>query len=123
MMFNTVFTLLVIFYLAVIPRIVPKLFHNVIALAVCALSTLFWFAGSIALAVIVGVGGCDGLPDSYCRPYRSVQAATAFGFFIWIIFTVLTVFELLGFLKGGFRKKSGDNSAQMTTQQPVYANA
>lgn len=116
MLFNTIWTILVLVYLAVVPRLMSSLYHSIVALPLLGISTLFWFAGSIALAALIGAGNCN--VASVCGPYRAAQAATAFGFFIWAMFTVLTVFELLALLKHGFKKGSNPESTgnQMTTQ-------
>ncbi|KAH0595116.1 hypothetical protein MHUMG1_06865 [Metarhizium humberi] len=117
MLFNTIWTILVLIYLGVFPRFLSSLYHSIIALALLGISTLFWFAGSIALAAFLGAGTCSG-NNAFCSTYRSAQAATAFGFFIWAMFTTLTVFELLALLKHGFRKGANADSTgnQMTTQ-------
>ncbi|OAA36816.1 MARVEL-like domain protein [Metarhizium rileyi] len=116
MLFNTIWTILVLIYLVVTPLVLSSLYHSIIALPLLGISTLFWFAGSIALAAFLGVGTCRN--DAICGPYRSAQAATAFGFFIWAMFTVLFIFELLALLKHGFKKGSNADSTgnQMTTQ-------
>lgn len=115
MLFNTIWTILVLIYLGVVPIVMASLYHSIIALPLLAISTLFWFAGSIALAALIGVHTCT---VRGCGPYQASQAATAFGFFIWAMFTVLTVFELLALLKHGFKKGSNADSTgnQMTTQ-------
>jgi hypothetical protein len=116
MIFNTVWTILVLLYLGVVPHVLSGLYHSIIAMPLLGLSTLFWFAGSIALAAFIGAYNCN--VSAVCGPYRAAQAATAFGFFIWVMFTVLTVFELLALLKHGFKKGSNSESTgnQMTTQ-------
>jgi hypothetical protein len=116
MLFNTIWTILVLVYLGVVPHVLATLYHSIIAFGLLGISTLFWFAGSIALAALIGAGNCN--VSSVCGPYRASQAATAFGFFIWAMFTVLTVFELLALLKHGFKKGSNADSTgnQMTTQ-------
>ncbi|KAK4086069.1 hypothetical protein Purlil1_9598 [Purpureocillium lilacinum] len=101
MLFNSIWTLLVLVYLAVIPRFAERAYHSLVALVLLGVTTIFWFAGSIALAARIGVPDCDH--GSACRGIQSAQAAVAFGFFIWVIVTALTVFEGLGFLKGGAR--------------------
>ncbi|KAK2608575.1 hypothetical protein QQS21_002922 [Conoideocrella luteorostrata] len=125
MLFNTIWTLLVLVYLGVVPHVAAALYHGIIALALLAITTLFWFAGSIALAVFVGARDCVG--SGICSVYKAAQAATAFGFFIWIMFTVLLVFELLGFLKHGLKgRANADTTGTKMTPQTApqtYSNA
>jgi len=89
MIFNSVWSLLVLAYVGLTPLYATRLFHKLASLALEALTMLFWFAGSIALAVLVGPGCGRG---SWCG---SAQAAIAFGFFLWIIFVVLVVLDAL----------------------------
>ena len=114
MLFNTVWTILVLVYLTVVPRLLASLYHSLIALVL--LATFFWFAGSIALAVRLGAHTCGG--GDFCTSYQSAQAATAFGFFIWALFTALLVFEALGFLQHGIkgRANADGTGTQMTSQ-------
>jgi len=77
MIFNSVWSLLVLAYVGVTPLYAAHLFHKLASLALEALTMLFWFAGSIALAVLVGPGCGRG---SWCG---SAQAAIAFGFILW----------------------------------------
>lgn len=69
MVFNSVWSLLVLAYLALAPTYAATLFHRLVALALTGVTAVFWFAGAIALAV-VAAGGVWG-------------AAAAFGFFLW----------------------------------------
>lgn len=92
MLFCAVWSFLVLLYVAVTPLVFARLYHNLVALVLLGLTSLFWFAGSIAMADHIGVPKCHG--DNYCQ---SAQAAVAFGFFIWAIFTGLALLEGLGF--------------------------
>lgn len=76
MVFNSVWSLLVLAYVGITPIYMTGIFHKLAALVLNVITTLFWFAGSIALAVFIGTG-CD---SSWCHV---VQAAVAFGFFLW----------------------------------------
>lgn len=92
MVFNSVWSILVLIYVGVIPLVASRLFHKLVSLALNALTMLFWFAGSIALAVRYG-------PSVYCGGNNicgSTKAAIAFGFFLWAIFTGLTIIDALG---------------------------
>ncbi|KAG6042122.1 hypothetical protein E4U41_005670 [Claviceps citrina] len=119
MLFNTIWTILVLVYLAVIPRVAAALYRSVVAVALLGVTTIFWFAGSVALAAFLGAGNCnDG--SGFCSVYRASQAATAFGFFIWAMFNVLFVVELLGFLRnGGKAQANADMPGTHMTSQPA----
>lgn len=78
MLFNAIWSLLVLAYVGLTPLYMTSLFHKLAALALEAITMIFWFAGAIALAVLTGAGRCGG--NSYCG---SAQAAVAFGFFLW----------------------------------------
>lgn len=95
MIFNSLWTLLVLVYVGLSPRFFPRAFHMLVALGLTALTMLFWFAGSIALAVYSGSGWC-GL-NLWCGVIR---AAVAFGFFLWGCFLALTIQDALDFFRG-----------------------
>jgi hypothetical protein len=93
-LFNSIWSILVLLYIAVIPVVLPSIFLTVVSFATLTLTALFWFAGSIALAVLIGVPDCHG--SNFCQ---SVQAAVAFGFFLWAGFTALAVIDGMAYLK------------------------
>ncbi|KAI1333915.1 membrane-associating domain-containing protein [Xylariaceae sp. FL0016] len=94
MIFNSVWTLLVLAYVGITPLYLTSVFHRLAALTLNVITTIFWFAGAIALAVGVGAPHCGS--DSRCG---SAQAAVAFGFFLWAIFMFLTVLDALEALR------------------------
>ncbi len=94
MLFNAIWSLLVLAYIALTPRYFPRLFHFIASLALEAITMLFWFAGSIALAAGWAQPRC-GL-NVYCG---SVNAAVAFGFFLWALFTFLVIVDTREFLR------------------------
>ena len=96
MLFNSLWTLLAVAYLGLSMRFFPRLYHSMVALGLTAVTMLFWFAGSIALAVYQGGYGC-GFLNAWCN---SLRAAIAFGFFIWGCFLALTIQEVLNFMHG-----------------------
>ncbi|KAG6009196.1 hypothetical protein E4U21_003049 [Claviceps maximensis] len=121
MLFNTIWTLLVLVYLVLIPRLAAALYLSVVAVALLGITTIFWFAGSIALASFLGVGNCGG---DFCSVYQAAQAATAFGFFIWIMLTVLLVFEGLAFWRDGMKgRANADISGTQMHAQTGQSNA
>merc|ERR1712025_729825 len=87
----------------------PSQYIPVAALALLALTALFWFAGSIAMAVLVGIPDCNG--NNFCQ---SAQAGVVFGFFNWIVFTGLAIWEGMGFARG---------RSPSTAKPPPYAGA
>jgi len=109
MVFNSVWSILVFAYIALTPLVLPKLFHPIIALALTSLTSLFWFAGSIALAVLLGGTDCYG--EHYCQ---TTQAAIAFGFFLWAGFTGLAIVEGLAFWKSRGPAAHADTRSKAT---------
>ncbi|KAI1206970.1 membrane-associating domain-containing protein [Annulohypoxylon truncatum] len=95
MVFNSVWSLLVLLYVGVVPLYMTSFFHRLAALALNTITTIFWFAGSIALAVFVG-GPYDCHSNTWCG---AEEAAVAFGFFLWALFTFLTVIDALDSLR------------------------
>lgn len=93
-MFNVIWSILVLIYLAVVPLVLEAIYHGLAALVILCLTALFWFAGSTAVAADIGVPACG--TDNFCR---STQAECVFGYFIWIGFTGLAVIGVLGFMK------------------------
>ncbi|OAA35379.1 MARVEL-like domain protein [Beauveria brongniartii RCEF 3172] len=96
MLFNSIWTFVVVLYTGLVKRIFSSLYHAIVGLALLALTAIFWFAGSIAIAAKIPVN-CHGVHDC-----QVAQAATAFGFFLWAITTGLAVIEGLG-SRGGAR--------------------
>lgn len=95
MVFNSVWSLLVLAYIGLVPLYMTSVFHRLAALALNVITAIFWFAGSIAVAV--GFGGpydCRG-----SRSCQSAEAAIAFGFFLWAIFTFLAVVDAIESLR------------------------
>ncbi len=81
MLFNSLWTLLVIAYVGIAPLYLTRIFHRLASLALEAVTLIFWFAGSIALAVYVG-GPINCGRSTWCG---SIEAAVAFGFFLWYV--------------------------------------
>lgn len=78
MLFNAIWSLLVLAYVGLSPLYMTSIFHKLAALALEAITMIFWFAGSIALAVMIGAPQCGA--STFCGSY---EAAVAFGFFLW----------------------------------------
>ena len=94
MMFNSIWSLLVLAYVALAPRLFANLFHDLVALAIEWITMLFWFAGAIAFATSYGAWTeiCGYL--GRCHSYR---AGEVFGFFIWLLFLAIAVLETIEF--------------------------
>ncbi|KAM0262121.1 hypothetical protein ACHAQJ_001863 [Trichoderma viride] len=98
MLFNSVWSILILIYLAITPLYVARFYHALVAFVLLVITTIFWFAGAIAMACFIGVPACHG--NNFCQ---SVQAAVAFGFFLWAGFLALTILEGLTTLRGHAR--------------------
>ncbi|KAF5022551.1 hypothetical protein F66182_5384 [Fusarium sp. NRRL 66182] len=109
LLFCVVWSIVMLLYLAVAPLFAPRMYHSMIALGILALTSIFWFAGATALAAFIGVPDCNGRTFCQCS-----QAAVAFAYFIWAIFTGLTVMEALAFMR------SRGHSAHADTKPGVH---
>jgi hypothetical protein len=78
LLFTAIWTFLVLAYLIIAPGRFPDAAHKYGILGAEAITMIFWFAGFIAVAVLLSDTGCRR--GSACR---SMQAATAFGAFEW----------------------------------------
>ncbi|KAI1810142.1 hypothetical protein GGS20DRAFT_221340 [Poronia punctata] len=87
MIFASVWSLLVLLYVGLTPLYMTSIFHRLAATVLNIITAIFWFAGSIALAVVF-----DG-------PGGVAAAAVAFGFFLWAIFTFLAVIDSMESLR------------------------
>lgn len=81
MIFNSVWSLFVLAYIGLVPELLPVAYHKLAPLALAVVTTIFWFSGAIATAVLLGTpDGCSS--NHNCR---SFQAFIAFGFFLWYV--------------------------------------
>ncbi|KAK4124259.1 hypothetical protein N657DRAFT_617291 [Parathielavia appendiculata] len=111
MLFNSLWSLLVLAYLFLTPLYFSRLYHSLAALVIEWITVIFWFAGSITLASYGATSSCAG--NNYCGSW---QAAIAFGFFLWALFTFFAVVHTMAFLRG--------NKGHTATGQPTpYAGA
>ncbi|KAK3362011.1 membrane-associating domain-containing protein [Lasiosphaeria ovina] len=94
MLFNAVWSLLVLAYVGLTPLYATRVFHRLASLALEWITMIFWFAGSIALAAYWGAPSCHG--NTYCG---SIEAAIAFGFFLWLLFLFLVVVDTMEALR------------------------
>ena len=83
MIFCAVWSILAVAFLILSPRYDTQarhIGHKFTVLAVDAVTAIFWFAGFIALAVLIGVPNCG--TDHVCG---SLQASVVFGAFLWLV--------------------------------------
>ncbi|KAI0144454.1 membrane-associating domain-containing protein [Xylariaceae sp. FL1272] len=109
LIFASVWSLLVLIYIGVTPLYMTSVFHRLAALVLNVLTAIFWFAGAIAFAVAIGVPSVHGVFTD------SAQAATAFAFFLWIIFTFLAVLDGIESLR---RRGHNVKTSQSTNAYP-----
>ncbi|PHH89473.1 hypothetical protein CDD83_5993 [Cordyceps sp. RAO-2017] len=117
MLFNTVWSILALAFVAVIPLVVSYAYHNIIALFVLAATAAFWLAGSIAVAAVLGTIG-----QQRKNIYSFTQPIVAFSFFIWALFTVLTSMEVLGLLKTAYYQHELSNPIELQRQRGSQAD-
>lgn len=95
MVFASVWSLLVLAYIGLSTTILPRIYHRIATLALEAITMIFWFAGSIALAVLAPPTACGA--NHYCD---TLKAAVAFGFFLWLTFLALMILDIMGVMRG-----------------------
>ncbi|KAI9803532.1 MAG: hypothetical protein M1825_001875 [Sarcosagium campestre] len=100
--FNCIWTILVLAYLILSITILKKFAHGIAALALDAITMIFWFSGFIALAVRVGNSDAYyGNSDVHTPAYDALRAAVAFAAFLWALFVATTVLNALEHFRGG----------------------
>ncbi|KAF2674464.1 hypothetical protein BT63DRAFT_10771 [Microthyrium microscopicum] len=90
MIFCSAWTLLAVAFLVLAPVHFETAAHKYAILGVEAVTCIFWFAGWIALAVLLGDIGVR-----YWTPAQVAAAATAFGAIEWLLFTATTAMAAL----------------------------
>lgn len=85
MLFNTIWSILVLTYVAAVPIYAVGIFSSIAATVLEGITSLFWFSGSLAMAVWVRRGAAAG--------------AVAFGFMILILFLAVFIYSLITLLK------------------------
>ena|SRR6187402_2324753 len=83
LIFTSVWTLLALIYLILAPARYPTAAHKFGILAAEAVTMLFWFAGFIALAVLLTDVGCSARSGRYWGPCRAAIAGDVFAAFEW----------------------------------------
>lgn len=107
-LFDSIWTLLVLVYVGLAPLYYTHLFHRLASLALESLTMIFWFAGAIALAVFVG-GPFDCGTSSLCG---ALEAAIAFAFVLWALFVFLCVVDAIEALRS--RRHHNHKTASVT---------
>lgn len=92
LMFSSIWSLLVLAYVALAPRFFSNLFHGLVALAIEWITMIFWFAGAIAIATALGPWDYSCGTWGRCHSYR---AGTVLGFFIWLLFLAIAVLDTI----------------------------
>lgn len=115
LIFNSIFTGLVLVYIMVVPWRLPKYYNKFANIGLEGAMVLFWFAGFIALAVSLGGGFCG---HSICG---ASSAASAFGAFEWLCWTATFTFAVLELKRGAAGGKAGNVAAapEMQASQGV----
>jgi hypothetical protein len=84
LIFTSVWTILALVYLIIAPARYPAAAHKFGILAAEVLTMLFWFAGFIALAVLLTDVGCSaGGAGHWWGPCRAAIAGDVFAAFEW----------------------------------------
>jgi len=92
LIFTSVWTLLVVAYLVIAPMRFPAAAHRFGILAAEFVTMLFWFAGFIAVASLLGEIDCGG---SDWGPCKASIAADVFAAFEWLLFAATTIMAVL----------------------------
>lgn len=112
LVFNSVWSLLVLAYIGFVPLYYTRFFHRLASLGLLALTTLFWFAGAIAFAAFIGTPACHG--SRYCG---TAKASAAFAFFIWLFFSFLLTLDTLEALRKRPHDQPGGATVAMAKGQ------
>ncbi|PMD64608.1 uncharacterized protein K444DRAFT_520626 [Hyaloscypha bicolor E] len=96
LIFTAVWTLLALIYLIIAPARYPTAAHKFGILVAEVLTMLFWFAGFIALAVLLTDVGCNGRRgQEEWGPCRAAIAGDVFAAFEWLLFCATTLMAAL----------------------------
>ncbi|PHH54687.1 hypothetical protein CFIMG_003631RA [Ceratocystis fimbriata CBS 114723] len=125
MLFSTIWTIVLLLYIYLSQKYLPQVFNRRVAFYALALTVIFWFSGSTALAAWVGI------PDTTNNMERVAQGATAFGYFIWGMLCIMLWLDWNALLKkrintAAFSSKETSlgtaiSSLDYTYRQPSYS--
>jgi len=107
-LFSSIWSLFVLAYVGLTPAYYDWLFDRMVALGLEAVTFIFWFAGSLAIAVYIPASAsCQ-----YNASCHITKAATALGFVLWVAFTALAATDGLEVVRT--RRGSGGPPEQPT---------
>ncbi|KFY71415.1 hypothetical protein V499_08367 [Pseudogymnoascus sp. VKM F-103] len=118
LIFASVWTLLAVAYLVIAPLTFPAAAHKHAILVAEALTMLFWFAGFIALADLLGKVGCTSRQGKACG--ESI-GGTVFAAFEWLLFLGTTALAALHVFRT--RGGSSEPAHAMKVQPTPYQGA
>jgi len=95
LIFASVWTLLAVAYLVIAPVRFQTAAHKFGILAAESITMIFWFAGFIALAVLLTDAGCSAHSGRYWGPCRAAIAGDVFAAFEWLLFATTTIMSAL----------------------------
>jgi len=88
LLFTSVWTLLALLYLVLAPTHYPVAAHKYGILFAEAVTMIFWFAGFVALAVLLNNVGCGHSTWGVCK---ASVAGDVFGALLWLLFLATTI--------------------------------
>ncbi|RFU29533.1 hypothetical protein B7463_g6807, partial [Scytalidium lignicola] len=116
MLFCSIWTILALAYLIFSPIHFPTTAHKFGILAAEFVTMIFWFAGFIALAVLLTDVGC-GDSWSICR---AAEAACVFGAFEWVLFAATTIMAVLHCWRTGGTRGTAKHDPNMEIHHNNY---
>jgi len=130
LIFVPLFSFVSLVYLELSPRFLAKASHPIIHLSISLLTTLFYFAGFVALSVFLGkLLFCRG---NVCAAARADAAFAAFSWMLWTASTALLAIEM--FRSSGSSSSNGEKrmgfgglfkgkGSRQEDQKPMKENA
>jgi len=115
LLFCSVWTIIALVYLIIAPLHFPVTAHKFGILAAEFLTMIFWFAGFIAVAVLLTDIGCG----KHWGPCRAAEAATVFAAFEWLLFAGTTVMASVHVWRTR-RTNSTSHDPQMEVRPAAY---
>ncbi|KAK2746237.1 hypothetical protein FQN57_003359 [Myotisia sp. PD_48] len=111
LLFCSVWSLFIVIpYFIFAPKYFPAAAHLYALLGVEAVTTIFWFAGFIAVAADTALlGNCAGF-----APCHSWKASAALGAFEWLAFAVTLGLAIMAFIRNRKSTTSPEVQAQAT---------
>ncbi|KAF2155880.1 hypothetical protein K461DRAFT_274920 [Myriangium duriaei CBS 260.36] len=118
LLFTSIWTMLVLIYLIVTELKFSQYAHKFAVFGLEFVTMIFWFAGFIALAVLLSDSGCDRAHgNGVCS---ELQAAAVFGAFNWVLFAITTTMATIHVLR---TRNSGGSAPAPEMQATADATA